>query len=60
MEDITHHVQEEEGDMFIDVQKVIDAGELERLGAEMEKKSRTSKNLSRQAPANDLINRKDK
>jgi hemerythrin superfamily protein len=43
MEDITHHVQEEEGDMFIDVQKVIDAGELERLGAEMEKEKQNFK-----------------
>jgi hemerythrin superfamily protein len=37
MEDITHHVMEEEGEMFIEVQKVIDAAELEKLGAEMAK-----------------------
>ncbi len=43
MEDITHHVQEEEGKMFIDVQKVIDAAELEKLGAEMEKEKRNFK-----------------
>src|SRR4028118_500760 len=43
MKDITHHVQEEEGKMFIDVQKVIDAGELERLGAEMEKERQSFK-----------------
>lgn len=43
MEDITHHVQEEEGKMFIDVQKVIDAAELERLGAEMEKEKQKFK-----------------
>jgi hemerythrin superfamily protein len=32
MEDITHHVQEEEGDMFIKVQKVIGEDELKELG----------------------------
>src|SRR4028119_1437703 len=43
MEDITHHVQEEEGEMFIDVQKVINEAELERLGAEMEKEKQNFK-----------------
>ncbi len=36
MEDITHHVQEEEGEMFPDVEKILGAAELEKLGAQME------------------------
>lgn len=36
MEDITHHVQEEEGEMFPKVKKVIDEAELKELGAQME------------------------
>jgi len=36
MEDITHHVQEEEGEMFPDVEKILGDAELEKLGAEME------------------------
>jgi hemerythrin superfamily protein len=36
MEDITHHVQEEEGKMFPDVEKILGDAELEKLGAEME------------------------
>lgn len=36
MEDITHHVQEEEGKMFPDVQKIINESELEELGKRME------------------------
>lgn len=43
MEDITHHVQEEEGKMFIDVQKVLGDAELEKLGAEMEKEKQNFK-----------------
>ena len=35
MEDITHHVMEEEGEMFPDVEKILGAAELERLGAQM-------------------------
>lgn len=35
MEDITHHVQEEEGEMFPKVEKVISASELETLGRQM-------------------------
>ncbi|HEY0657612.1 MAG TPA: hemerythrin domain-containing protein [Pyrinomonadaceae bacterium] len=35
MEDITHHVQEEEGEMFPDVEKILGAAELEKLGAQM-------------------------
>lgn len=36
MEDITHHVQEEEGKMFPTVEKVINNAELEELGKLME------------------------
>ena len=36
MEDITHHVQEEEGEMFPKVEELFDAATLEELGAEME------------------------
>jgi hemerythrin superfamily protein len=35
MEDITHHVQEEEGEMFPKVEKVIPSVELEELGKAM-------------------------
>jgi hemerythrin superfamily protein len=40
MEDITHHVQEEEGKMFPDVQKVINESELEKLGKLMEEEKK--------------------
>ena len=40
MEDITHHVQEEEGQMFPKVEKVIDAEELEELGKLMEEEKK--------------------
>ncbi len=40
MEDITHHVQEEEGKMFPDVEKVIDSAELEELGKRMEEEKK--------------------
>ncbi|HEY0427927.1 MAG TPA: hemerythrin domain-containing protein [Pyrinomonadaceae bacterium] len=36
MEDITHHVQEEEGKMFPKVEEIFDAATLEDLGAQME------------------------
>jgi hemerythrin superfamily protein len=36
MEDITHHVQEEEGEMFPKVEKIFDSATLEELGKEME------------------------
>jgi hemerythrin-like domain-containing protein len=36
MEDIEHHVQEEEGDMFKMIEKQFDAAVLEELGSEME------------------------
>jgi iron-sulfur cluster repair protein YtfE (RIC family) len=35
MEDITHHVQEEEGEMFPKVRKVFDAATLQELGKQM-------------------------
>ena len=40
MEDITHHVQEEEGEMFPEVQKIIDESELEELGKRMEEEKK--------------------
>lgn len=49
MEDVTHHVQEEEGEMFPKIQKMFDESSLEELGSQMEaekqkyKKSLTAK-----------------
>ena len=49
MEDVTHHVQEEEGEMFPKIEKVFDEKILAELGAKMEaekqnyKKSYTAK-----------------
>ena len=40
MEDITHHVQEEEGEMFPKVEEVIEASELEELGKLMEEEKK--------------------
>ncbi len=40
MEDITHHVQEEEGQMFPKVEKVIGSAELEKLGKQMEEEKK--------------------
>ena len=40
MEDITHHVQEEEGIMFPKVEKIINASELEELGKRMEEEKK--------------------
>jgi len=40
MEDITHHVQEEEGIMFPKVEKVINKAELEELGKRMEEEKK--------------------
>jgi len=40
MEDITHHVQEEEGKMFPDVEKILGTAELEKLGAQMEEEKK--------------------
>jgi hemerythrin superfamily protein len=43
MEDITHHVQEEEGEMFPKVEEIFDEATLEALGAEMEKEKQSFK-----------------
>jgi len=40
MEDITHHVQEEEGEMFPKVEKVINESELQKLGKQMEEEKK--------------------
>jgi hemerythrin superfamily protein len=43
MEDITHHVQEEEGIMFPKVEKVFDEATLEELGKQMEEEKKNFK-----------------
>jgi hemerythrin superfamily protein len=43
MEDITHHVQEEEGEMFPKIEEIFDEATLEELGAEMEKEKQSFK-----------------
>ncbi len=43
MEDITHHVQEEEGIMFPTVEKIFDEATLEELGKEMEQEKQNFK-----------------
>ena len=43
MEDVTHHVQEEEGEMFPKIEEVFDASTLEELGKEMEAEKRNYK-----------------
>lgn len=43
MEDISHHVQEEEGEMFPKVQELFDEATLEELGAQMEKEKQSFK-----------------
>lgn len=43
MEDITHHVQEEEGEMFPKVEKIFDAATLEDLGKQMEEEKKSYK-----------------
>ena len=43
MEDITHHVQEEEGEMFPKVKKVFEAATLQELGKQMETEKRKFK-----------------
>ncbi len=43
MEDITHHVMEEEGEMFIKVEEILGKDELEKLGAEMAKEKQNFK-----------------
>ncbi len=43
MEDVTHHVQEEEGEMFPLIEEIFDETTLENLGAEMEKEKQSFK-----------------
>ena len=43
MEDITHHVQEEEGEMFPMVEELFDEATLEELGSQMEKEKQSFK-----------------
>ncbi len=49
MEDITHHVQEEEGEMFPKVEKIFDSATLEDLGKQMEEEK---KNFQKSNAAN--------
>jgi len=46
MEDITHHVQEEEAEMFPMVEEQFDSAVLEELGTEMEEEKKKFKNLN--------------
>ena len=43
MEDIIHHVQEEEGEMFPKVEEIFEASQLEELGAQMEAEKKSFK-----------------
>jgi len=43
MEDVTHHVQEEEGEMFPKIEELFDQATLEELGARMEKEKQSFK-----------------
>jgi hemerythrin superfamily protein len=43
MEDITHHVQEEEGEMFPMIEEIFDESTLNELGAAMEKEKQSFK-----------------
>ena len=43
MEDITHHVQEEEGEMFPMIEELFDESTLQELGAEMEEEKKSFK-----------------
>lgn len=43
MEDITHHVQEEEGEMFPKVREIFDETELEELGRQLEEEKKSYK-----------------
>ena len=42
-ENIEHHIEEEEGEMFKTARSVFDKAELEDLGARMEQRKRTAK-----------------
>jgi hemerythrin superfamily protein len=41
MEDVTHHVQEEEGEMFPKIEKIFDEATLEELGKQMEEEKKS-------------------
>ena len=41
MEDIEHHVQEEEGEMFVLVEEQFDTDVLEEIGARLEEEKRS-------------------
>ena len=43
MEDVTHHVQEEEGEMFPKIEKMFDESTLEDLGKQMEEEKKSFK-----------------
>ena len=43
MEDVTHHVQEEEGEMFPKIEKIFDESTLEELGKKMEEEKKSFK-----------------
>lgn len=44
MEDVTHHVQEEEGEMFPKIEEIFDKKTLDELGAQMEAEKLNFKN----------------
>jgi hemerythrin-like domain-containing protein len=43
MEDVTHHVQEEEGEMFPMIEELFDEATLQELGAEMQEEKESFK-----------------
>jgi hemerythrin superfamily protein len=43
MDDVTHHVQEEEGQMFPKIEKIFDEATLEDLGKQMEEEKKSFK-----------------
>lgn len=43
MEDVTHHVQEEEGEMFPKIEEIFDQTTLEEIGKELEKEKQNFK-----------------
>ena len=51
MEDVEHHVQEEEGEMFLMVEKQFDESALDEMGAEMEEEKESFQSKSSTASA---------